>query len=354
MSSIIYRPNADLYVGPVSPTPCYSLLNDQSDATYIQRSSGSGFCLAVGLPANSIPAGSTINWVKLGGRVSNGTLMAEMSFYGGAVYTVDGSATQQTSFADVVTTFTTDPRTGVAWLLTDSNMSHPHPLDIGTLDSINVYLICSLGGPVLLSELWVEVDYTGGGGGSHTLTYEMNNTYGQGTDGCYISGDTVQSVADGTDGTEVMATFTQTTPGVHYRFVVWSDDSLPPTIPAARTDTNVTGDITVDPHYGLYFIQTYAVNNVIYGSLTGNVTQNVWKSVTYPYFADKSDIGDLDDIKVYGTEVTAVPNSGYHFVQWSDDVMTASRTDTDPTADASVTAIFAPDALPFVPQIWEY
>ncbi len=42
-----------------------------------------------------------------------------------------------------------------------------------------------------------------------------------------------------------------------------------------------------------------------------------------------------------GTQVTAVPNSGYHFVNWSDSVSTASRTDTSVVADKSVTANFA-------------
>lgn len=42
-----------------------------------------------------------------------------------------------------------------------------------------------------------------------------------------------------------------------------------------------------------------------------------------------------------GTQVTAVPDTGYHFVQWSDDVMTASRTDTNVTANITVTATFA-------------
>jgi len=42
-----------------------------------------------------------------------------------------------------------------------------------------------------------------------------------------------------------------------------------------------------------------------------------------------------------GSEVTAVPNTGYRFVRWSDDVMTASRTDTNVTADITVTAVFA-------------
>ena len=44
-----------------------------------------------------------------------------------------------------------------------------------------------------------------------------------------------------------------------------------------------------------------------------------------------------------GTTVTAVPNTGYHFASWSDGVMTASRTDTNVTADITVTANFAID-----------
>ena len=46
-----------------------------------------------------------------------------------------------------------------------------------------------------------------------------------------------------------------------------------------------------------------------------------------------------------GTPVTAVPNTGYHFVDWSDGVLTAARTDLDVTANLSVTANFAPDTF---------
>ena len=47
-----------------------------------------------------------------------------------------------------------------------------------------------------------------------------------------------------------------------------------------------------------------------------------------------------------GTEVTAVPDTGYHFVDWSDGVTTAARTDTNVTANISVTANFANDNTP--------
>ena len=41
----------------------------------------------------------------------------------------------------------------------------------------------------------------------------------------------------------------------------------------------------------------------------------------------------------------AVPNTGYHFVDWSDGVLTAARTDTHVTASLSVTANFAIDTF---------
>jgi hypothetical protein len=42
-----------------------------------------------------------------------------------------------------------------------------------------------------------------------------------------------------------------------------------------------------------------------------------------------------------GTAVTAVANPGYHFMSWSDGVLTAARTDSSVTANKSVTASFA-------------
>ena len=43
--------------------------------------------------------------------------------------------------------------------------------------------------------------------------------------------------------------------------------------------------------------------------------------------------------------VTAVPNTGYHFVDWSDGVLTAARTDLDVMANLTVTANFAADTF---------
>ena len=46
-----------------------------------------------------------------------------------------------------------------------------------------------------------------------------------------------------------------------------------------------------------------------------------------------------------GAAVEAVPNTGYHFVDWSDGVLTATRTDTNVIANLSVTANFAIDTF---------
>ena len=46
-----------------------------------------------------------------------------------------------------------------------------------------------------------------------------------------------------------------------------------------------------------------------------------------------------------GTSVTAVANTGYHFVNWSDGLTTASRTDTNVIADKAVQANFAIDTF---------
>ena len=87
---------------------------------------------------------------------------------------------------------------------------------------------------------------------------------------------------------------------------------------AARTDTNVTANITVTANFA---INTYTLTYTAgaNGTITGPSPQTV-------------------DHGANGTPVTAVPNAGYHFVAWTDGVLTAARTDTNVTANISVTA----------------
>ena len=149
---------------------------------------------------------------------------------------------------------------------------------------------------------------------SVTANFAINTytlTYTAGANGT-ITGTSPQTVNYGADGSEVTAV-----PNTGYHFVDWSDGVLT----AARTDTNVTANVNVTANFA---INTYTLTYMAgaNGTITGTSPQTV------NYGAD-------------GTPVTAVPNTGYHFVDWSDGVLTAARTDTNVTANVSVTANFA-------------
>ncbi|WP_010417103.1 InlB B-repeat-containing protein [Anaerophaga thermohalophila] len=92
---------------------------------------------------------------------------------------------------------------------------------------------------------------------------------------------------------------------------------------AVRTDLGVTGDINVTAEFAInsYSLFYLAGEN---GSISGDTPQTVEHGQD-------------------GTEVTAVPDEGYHFLQWNDGVTTAARIDPGVTNDINVTAQFAID-----------
>ncbi len=136
-------------------------------------------------------------------------------------------------------------------------------------------------------------------------------TYTAGTGGS-ITGTSPQMVQQGNDGTAVTAV-----PDAGYNFVSWSDGVLT----ASRTDLNVMGDITVSASFA---INTYTLTYTAgaNGTINGTTPQTV------NYGAN-------------GTAVTAVPDTGYSFVSWSDGVLTATRTDMNVMANITVSASFA-------------
>src|SRR5262249_12763503 len=106
-------------------------------------------------------------------------------------------------------------------------------------------------------------------------------------------------------------------PNAGYHFVKWSDNVLT----ATRTDSNVHADVIVTATFAIdQHTLTYTAG--ANGSITGTTPQTVNDGAS-------------------GTAVTAVPNAGYHFVKWSDNVLTATRTDSNVHADVNVTATFA-------------
>jgi len=144
--------------------------------------------------------------------------------------------------------------------------------------------------------------------------YQYTLTYTAGSNGT-LTGTTSQTVNHGSDATTVTAN-----PASHYHFVDWSDGKTT----ATRTDTNVQGNLSVTANFAL---DTYTLSYAAgaHGTLTGSASQTVGYNLS-------------------GTAVTAVPDLGYHFVNWSDGKNTATRTDTNVTANNSVTANFALNA----------
>ncbi len=138
-------------------------------------------------------------------------------------------------------------------------------------------------------------------------------TYVAGANGS-ISGSSPQTVNIGSDGSEVIAV-----PDAEHFFVQWSDGVLT----AARTDTNVSANISVTAEFlhNPYTLTYSAGGN---GSISGISPQSVLQGAA-------------------GSEVVAVADANYHFVQWSDGLLSAARTDSNVMADLSVTATFAID-----------
>ena len=107
-------------------------------------------------------------------------------------------------------------------------------------------------------------------------------------------------------------------PETGYVFAGWSDGVET----ATRTDADVQGDIDVTAEFErITYTLTYSAEAG--GAVFGQASQTVGYGES-------------------GTRVTAVPAAGYTFVKWSDDVETATRTDTDVQGDIDVTAEFMP------------
>ena len=126
-----------------------------------------------------------------------------------------------------------------------------------------------------------------------------------------LVGQFIQTVDEGNSGGRITAV-----PDYGFHFVEWSDLSAD----NPRKDLNVTADITVE---ALFNINIYALNYTAgeNGSLSGEPAQLV------PHGMD-------------GSTVEAVPDYGYHFVQWSDGSTDNPRNDQGVTGDIDVTAEF--------------
>jgi hypothetical protein len=112
------------------------------------------------------------------------------------------------------------------------------------------------------------------------------------------------------------------TPDSHYHVLDVTVDGVSQGPSATYTFTNVTANHTIAVSFAIDTrTLTYTAVGT-HGSIVGASPQTV-------------------NYDTSGSAVTATPGVGYHFVSWSDGVLTASRTDTHVTADISVSASFA-------------
>ena len=131
-------------------------------------------------------------------------------------------------------------------------------------------------------------------------------------------------VMNGLPGSPVTAADGTYTATVSYGF----DGTATPTlagytfVPATRTYADVVANQTTQDYTASVLTYTLTYTAGANGSITGITPQTVAHGAS-------------------GTEVTAVPNVGYHFVDWSDASTVNPRTDTNVTANLSVTANFA-------------
>ena len=147
---------------------------------------------------------------------------------------------------------------------------------------------------------------------AHFAINQITLTYTAGIGGSLNNGNNTQTqtVNYGGNGTAVTAV-----PSGGYYFTGWSDGNLS----NPRTDLNVTSNLSVTANFSNQYTLVYTAGSG--GTLSGSASQ----------------------IVIYngnGTAITAVPNSGYHFVNWSDGSTSNPRTDTGIHANLSVTANF--------------
>ncbi len=207
-----------------------------------------------------------------------------------------------------------------------------------------------------------------------TLSYEM-----QGGTTPFTAISTQTNVASGSD---VSITWPSLTASAQYEWYATVTDGNKTTTSATHTFTTASqgytlttntvgsGTITKSPdqsNYNSGDIVTLTANPAVGWVFTGwsgdasgtinplNVTVNSNKAITatfavntftlnYAAGAGGTLTGDTSQTANYGedgTPVTAVPNAGYHFANWSDNSAVNPRTDTNITSNISVTANFA-------------
>jgi hypothetical protein len=266
------------------------------------------------------PTGQTCTVTNASGTIGVGNITNANVSCTTNTYTIGGSISGLTGTVQLKLDGTTPTSTQTQSFSANGSFTFTTPLQFGSGWTVSVAAqptgqTCAVtgGSGASLSANVTTVSVT-----CTTNTFTL--TYTAGANGT-ISGTSPQTVNYGGSGSLVTAV-----PNTGYHFVQWSDGVLT----AARTDTNVQANISVTATFAIdQFTLTYAAGTG--GSINGNSSQTV-------------------DYQGNGTAVGAVPDAGYHFVQWSDGITDNPRADANVTADVDVTAQFAANVLVFTVQ----
>jgi autotransporter-associated beta strand protein len=307
-------------------------------ATTITYSNGLSFLVGDGTQAASLFLNGGTHWYQAGATIAGNATLSGAGTLNGAVTVLDGGAISPgNGTVGTITVTGGDLVLGNASVLnfdlgtTSDRVNCANLTAAGTLNvadagglAAGTYTLFSYTGVLTNNGITVNNPLPGGLTGtidtsgpgqvrlvvsSPVTSYTL--TYSAGPNGT-ISGTSPQTVNAGASGTAVTAV-----PDTGYHFVNWSDGSTA----NPRTDTNVTGDISVTANFAINtYTLTYSAG--ANGSISGTTPQTV-------------------NYGGSGSAVTAVPNTGYHFVDWSDGSTANPRTDTGVTGNLSVTANFA-------------
>ena len=343
--SVVIVPNTgyhvvDVLVDSVSQgaISSYNFTNIQANHTISATFAPSAFTLTYTANSNGSLTGSTSQGLSYGGNGTAVTAVADSGYHFTAWSDGNTNPTRTDTNVKLTQTFTANfisntlapltysvtssgnsggtvtPNGYVAWnsgdvvLVTFQANSGYHISDV-TVDGTSQGVISSYSINGIVGNHTIVATFAANAG-NFSLTYTAN-AHGS------VTGNTSQSVASGGSGTAVTAVAAN-----GYHFTAWSDGVAT----ATRTDTNVTAAVNVSAQFVPNSSNTV---NLIYnagpnGSISGSSVQTINQG------AD-------------GTQVVAVPASGYHFVNWSDSKTNATRTDTSVGSDLTLTANFALD-----------
>ncbi|MGB2351709.1 MAG: InlB B-repeat-containing protein, partial [Akkermansiaceae bacterium] len=219
--------------------------------------------------------------------------------------TVEFSATKVLDHATIIVTLDSGFTGSRTWTETPANLisngSGSYTVTAPIPDYATAWFINVHSGSLVASSDYQEAPET------FTLSYSA------GANGS-ISGSNPQAVRYGEDGSAITAV-----PDTGYHFVNWSDGSTV----NPRIDANVIADINVTANFAIdTFTLSYTAGPN--GSITGASPQVI-------------------EYGSNGSEVTAVPDAGYLFTNWSDGSTANPRIDTNATSDINVTANFEID-----------